>query len=431
MSGATGLMPRRAAIDRAWRTIGPGVEALSGRDGGPLSRTVKRILDPLVLRLRANPAYATPLLTPEIADALGAELAEHAETLRACAAWFVVLKARRRALRITSGNAQELYFPACFELAVTRGEPGVDAAETAEAMLHEIHDGGADHAIELIDELARDEQAVAELSSQLERSWDDVLPSTVDVDDFLTRLRAVHSDAPTAHERRARQRAWSELVLDTAPYELGVRVRSTTGSAPWSVRELGLCIDAPQQRPSVVDAPSNRPLDRSVVERVRATLRRSRQREGLPAVPHLCAEEVDRACAPWGLLAEDLQATVVNGIVVARQLAPLQADAEPDTAFVASIQAALRKEAYVLHARRLLADDRPLHPRQDQVVAELAAFARPYLSRLWARLHGRDVMQEPLTDADEMCRLLTGIARSVSLDHRQQIKTMLEPEAVA
>ena len=48
--------PRRAVIDQAWRAIGPGVEVLSSDDGGPLSRTVKRIIDPLVLRLAFQPA---------------------------------------------------------------------------------------------------------------------------------------------------------------------------------------------------------------------------------------------------------------------------------------------------------------------------------------------------------------------------------------
>ena len=47
--------PRRSVIDQAWRAIGPGVEVLSSDDGGPLTRTVKRIIDPLVLRLRSNP----------------------------------------------------------------------------------------------------------------------------------------------------------------------------------------------------------------------------------------------------------------------------------------------------------------------------------------------------------------------------------------
>jgi hypothetical protein len=79
-----------------------------------------------------------------------------------------------------------------------------------------------------------------------------------------------------------------------------------------------------------------------------------------------------------------------------------------------------------LHARRYLADDGPIHPRQRQVIDDLAVFARPYLSRLWARLHGRDVWQEPCDDVDDVRGLLEGVARSVSLDHRQRIKSMLE-----
>jgi hypothetical protein len=167
-------------------------------------------------------------------------------------------------------------------------------------------------------------------------------------------------------------------------------------------------------------------LNRSVVDRVRATLRRALDRDELPDVPLLCAEEVDRACAPWGLLAEDIQAAMVAGVEVAVDLAPLSETAAPRYRLAAQIQARLRKEAYVLHARRYLADGQPLHPRQQQVTDELAAFARPYLSRLWARLHGRDVWQESCVDVDEMRALLEGVARSVSLDHRQRIKAMLE-----
>ena len=95
-------------------------------------------------------------------------------------------------------------------------------------------------------------------------------------------------------------------------------------------------------------------------------------------------------------------------------------------ALAAQLQARLRKEAYVLHARRYLSDAGLIHERQRKVVDELAAFARPYLSRLWARLHGRDVWQEPCEDVDDVRALLEGVARSVSLDHRQRIKAMLQ-----
>jgi hypothetical protein len=169
----------------------------------------------------------------------------------------------------------------------------------------------------------------------------------------------------------------------------------------------------------------DRPLNRCVVDRVRATLRRALDRDELPDVPLLCAEEVDRSCAPWGLLAEDNQAALIAGIEIAVDLAPL-ADVVPRYHLASLIQARLRKEAYVMHARRYLAEGGPIHPRQQQVIDDLSAFARPYLSRLWARLHGRDVWQEPCADVDDVRSLLEGVARSVSLDHRQRIKSMLQ-----
>src|SRR5207249_1308954 len=84
-------------------------------------------------------------------------------------------------------------------------------------------------------------------------------------------------------------------------------------------------------------------------------------------------------------------AALISGIELGACLAPLTESAQTGYALAGQIQARLRKEAYVLHARRYLADGGPIHPRQQQVIDDLVAFARPYLSRLWARLHGRDV----------------------------------------
>jgi hypothetical protein len=128
------------------------------------------------------------------------------------------------------------------------------------------------------------------------------------------------------------------------------------------------------------------------------------------------------------LLGEDKQATLIAGIEVAVDLAPLDESAQARHDLSRQIQARLRKEAYVLHARRYLADGRAVHPRQQHIIDELGAFCRPYLSRLWARLHGRDVWQERCTDVDEVRELLEGVSRSVSLDHRQRIKSMLEAQ---
>jgi hypothetical protein len=420
--------PRRSVIEAAWRAVGLGVEVLSSDDGRPLTRTVKRIIDPLVLRLRSNPQYSAPVVTPDAAAAMHDLIVGSASELRSAAAWFDVLKLERRRQRIRTGNAQELYFPVCYELAVTKGSPAPEDRETAATVLAEIHQGRDRTAIEVLHQYVAGADAVATLADQLERSWRDVRPDETATGPFLAELSTVLGPALGHRAATARQRAWSAMVSDTTPYNLGALAR-VPGPAelPWSIVELGLSSIAPQRPPRISGgADSARPLDRTVVDRVRATLRRALDRDALPEIPLLCEEEVDRACAPWGLLSEDKQATLVAGIEVAVELAPLDRTVASRYALAAQIQARLRKEAYVLHARRYLVEGGPIHPRQRQVVDDLAAYAPPYLSRLWARLHGRDVWQEPCEDVDEMRSLLEGVARSVSLDHRQRIKAMLE-----
>ncbi|MEW5812023.1 MAG: hypothetical protein AB1925_21565 [Actinomycetota bacterium] len=423
--------PRRAVIDAAWRAIGPGVECLSGDDGAPLTRTVKRIIDPLVLRLRVNTRYSAPVVTADVAAEMHRAIVEQAPTLRDAAAWFDVLKRERRRLRITQGNAQELYFPVCYELAVTTAE--VDAAE-AERVLREVHADRDRTAIDLLNSHVADPAVLADLDDQLDRAWRDVRPGGEPSEPFLAGLHTVLADAAGHNAGAARTRVWSALVADMTPYNLGAAARVDGSALPWSLPDLGLSSSQPQRCPVVTRTTrldGERPLDRSVVDRVRATLRRSMDRDELPDIALLCAEEADRSAAPWGLLGEDKQATLIAGIEMATDLAPLDTGARPRYGLSARIQARLRKEAYVLHARRYLADGAAVHPRQQQVIDDLATFRRPYLNRLWARLHGRDVWQESCFDADEVCALLDGVARSVSLDHRQRIKAMLGAEGMA
>jgi hypothetical protein len=423
-TGTAVSQPRRAVIDRAWRAIGPGVEVLSGDDGGPLRRTVKRILDPLVLRLRSNTEYSAPFIDADTAEAMYVVIVGHGAQLRTAAAWFELLKRERRRLHITTGNAQELYFPVCFELAVTKGAP---AQADAEAILREIHGDRDRTAIEVLNRYVADPEVVAELTDQLGRSWSDVQAGPEITGPFLAGLTTVLGPADGHNAAAARQRVWAALIADATPYNLGAKAHTAAADLPWSIMHLGLSSVEPQRPPAIGGGPdSERPLNRNVVDRLRATLRRAMDRDELPDIPLLCAEEVDRSCAPWGLLAEDKQATLIAGIEVGACLAPLTESAQTGYALAGQIQARLRKEAYVLHARRYLADGGPIHPRQQQVIDDLAAFARPYLSRLWARLHGRDVWQEPCDDVDDVRALLEGVARSVSLDHRQRIKAMLE-----
>jgi hypothetical protein len=419
--------PRRAVIEHAWRAIGPGVEVLSSDDGGPLTRTVKRIIDPLVLRLRSNPQFSTPVVDVDTATEMHNLIAGHGAQLRCAAAWFEVLKLERRRLRIRSGNAQELYFPVCFELAVTKGAPTPHEPEAAAAVLHEVHQGRDRTAIEVLNDYVSDPAVVARLTAQLEASWGDVRADTVVLEPFLAALTTVLGPARSHNAATARQRVWSSIIADATPYDLGALIRVDDVEPPWSIVELGLSCAAPQRQPRVSGgSDSDRPLDRTVVNRVRSTLRRALDRDALPDIPLLSEEEVDRACAPWGLLAEDKQAALVTGIEIAGELAPLDRSVTSHYALAGQIQARLRKEAYVLHARRYLAEGGPIHPRQQQVVDDLARYRQPYLSRLWARLHGRDVWQESCEDIDDVRSLLEGVARSVSLDHRQRIKSMLE-----
>ncbi|GFG48990.1 hypothetical protein CQY20_27585 [Mycolicibacterium agri] len=418
--------PRQAVIDAAWRAIGPGVELLSGDDGGPLRRTVKRIIDPLVLRLRSNTQYSAPFLDESVAAAMHELIVGSGPALCATASWFELLKQQRRRLRITTGNAQELYFPVCYELAVTKGPPAADDAETAASVLRDIHADRDRTAIEVLNKHVADRRVLTGLSEQLARSWADVSAGTEDSRPFLSGLTIVLGPARSHREVTSRQRVWAKLVTDATPYNYGAKARCAPGELPWSITDTGLSSVEPQQPPPIDrGATGDRPLDRAVVDRVRATLRRALDRDELPDVPLLCAEEVDRSCAPWGLLAEENQAALVAGIEVAVELAPL-AETTPRYQLAAVIQARLRKEAYVLHARRYLVAGGPIHPRQQQVIDDLAVFARPYLNRLWARLHGRDVWQEPCTDVDDVRSILEGVARSVSLDHRQRIKAMLQ-----
>ena len=158
--------PRRAVIEQAWRAIGPGVDVLSSEDGGPLSRTVKRIIDPLVLRLRANPQYSLPVVNPETAAAIHDLIVGNGPELCAAAAWFETLKLERRRLRIRTGNAQELYFPVCFELAVTKGAPVPHDHQTAAAVLQDIHQGRDRTAIEASQQHVARPDVVAVLADQ-------------------------------------------------------------------------------------------------------------------------------------------------------------------------------------------------------------------------------------------------------------------------
>jgi hypothetical protein len=417
-------------LDEGWRRL-DGVEALSGPHGGPLRRTVKLVLDPLVIRPVQHPRCAGPILTAEGVIELTARLTAAAGQLRATAAWFTVFKQVRRALHITEGNPQDLYFQRCFELAVTMGDPdpvrGMAIAETAVRELHEFTAGRTTRALK--DHVTEPSRAT-ELSALLDLAWSRRPTTGAAHTAHTAEIAALLEICASARLRRTPadgQAIFTALIAARAGTHLGIRLWSAEITP--TARYLGLTAHRAPQRPELGAAASKaalgRPFDRSVHERV-FTVLQSADRADLAEIPELVGAEIARSCAPWALLDESLRVVATTGAELALGLHPVAAGAGPESTAQQVINGRWRREAYVLQARRLAVHD------TDSVAGPLAAIAaelrapwRPYLRRLWVRLHGRDVRELPLDGTADLWDLLDGVARSVILDHRMRVKQAL------
>lgn len=162
---------RSTVLTAAWARI-PGVEVLSSGDGGPLTRTIKKIIDPLVIRTAANPRLGRPLLEPPAAAELTELLLADAPRLRATAEWFTHLKRQRRALRITAGDVQDVCFPLAYELATGFGMPGPEAPETAAAALRDLHGDGGEAGVGELGGYLADPRVAGDLTAELHRRWE-------------------------------------------------------------------------------------------------------------------------------------------------------------------------------------------------------------------------------------------------------------------
>ncbi|MEV0340972.1 hypothetical protein AB0H49_18295 [Nocardia sp. NPDC050713] len=562
--------PRAMVLDEVWRKL-DGVEALSGPQGGPLRRTVKLVLDPLVIRPVQHPSCAGAILTADGATLLATRIYAAADVLRATAAWFTLLKQVRRALRITEGNPQDLYFQRCFELATTAGHPDpVRDRQSAEAALRDIHEFAAGRTTQALKDHLTDAETARELGGLIEIAW------------RRRPVGAVGGDHTAAFEELLDTCANSRVTGDGQP-ELNRLVAAHAGTHSgidlWhrasggSANELGLTAH-PLPHPPALGASASKadlglPFDRTIYERVFTVLQASSERAELPPIPELVTDEIARSCAPWALLDETLRVAAAIGAALAVGLSPFgvvsgesvgrvrhladaartedrggvamaersgrggaahimrpdrdhaagappvergsAADASrpdhsgaaysmrpdrggardttrtehsgandvtrPDpggarsvaeadrgsaadsarqdasgaadtargarqvvapgrvareTAAHQAINNRWRREAYVLQARRLTVHEAgeasgPLA----QIAAELRTPWRPYLRRLWVRLHGRDVRAAPVEEPDELWDLLDGVARSVILDHRTKVKNALSANAVA
>ncbi|MEU4842105.1 hypothetical protein [Nocardia testacea] len=438
-------------LDEVWRGL-EGVEALSGPQGGPLRRTVKLILDPLVIRPVQYPSCGGAVLTADGATLLAARVYAHADALRATAAWFTLLKQVRRRLRITEGTAQDLYFQRCFELAATRGHPDPHRDRVrAEAVLREVHGFAAGRTTQALKDHLTDPARAALLDDLLTTAWSRRPPPPAVPVEHTAQLRhlldcAVASRTDT--DSRAGRRLLARLAAANAGTHTGIELwlaRTRPGAADlarYRAHELGLTAHPVPRRPEVGNSASTAtlgsPFDRSIHERVFTVLQVSTERAELPPIPDLVTTEIARSCAPWALLGESLRVTAAAGVELALGLAPI---APPDprgareetggSAAHRLVNGRWQREAYVLQARRLAVHPVPGDGNPLAVIAaELRTPWRPYLRRLWVRLHGRDVRELPVTEPDELWDLLDGVARSVVLDHRTRVRKALSAQAV-
>ncbi len=434
-------------LDEVWRGIN-GVEALSGAQGGPLRRTVKLVLDPLVIRPVQHPACAGPVVTAEGAAALAARLYAAAEILRATAAWFTLLKQVRRTLRITEGHPQDLYFQRCFELATASGHPDpVHDRPAAESVLREIHDVAAGRTTRALREHLTHAATSARLTTLIETAWQHRPSDPAGADTgALTALLESCAAMRSTGQTTGTPRRLHDLVSVHAGTRSGIDLWHNHCDV--SARELGLTAHlhpaAPALGTSASTATLALPFDRTVYERVFTVLQASTERADLPTIDELVSTEIARSCAPWALLDESLRVAAAAGVQLALGLSPIDThtgsnravsgvpEQAATTAAHRVVNGRWRREAYVLQARRLVVHEADAHTGPlTAIAAELHRPWRPYARRLWVRLHGRDVRDAPIVDPGELWDLLDGVARSVILDHRSRVKKALSTDIVA
>lgn len=437
------VRPRAQVIFEVWREL-PGVAALSGGHGGPLTRTVKLILDPLVIRPVRYPLCAGPMVTPEGQRLLVALIRDAAEVLRRTADWFALFKRVRRELRITDGHPQDRYFQRCYELAVTTGGPeDVDGRAMVAEALRELHEAPAGRTTEALRKYLADPARAAALTARLAEGWAARSSRPSADPDHTAAITTVLDECPRAGH--GPDRVATELAR-LAGDEVGTVAGQALwwsdpalGAGPEPAAELGLTAHAvpvvPELGADRAEGGSPPPFDRSIQRRVFTTLRTSVDRAALAPIPDLVTDELERACAPWALAEESTRVAATVGARLALGLRPhgLGAD-DRDPAGRSSTTAAhrlisgrWRREAYVLRARRLDLDPNaePTHDPLHHIAEQLRRPWQPYLRRLWARLHGRDVRGEPITGGRELWDLLDGVALSVIRDHRDRIRRAL------
>ncbi|WP_326770388.1 hypothetical protein OG978_42180 (plasmid) [Streptomyces sp. NBC_01591] len=428
--------PRAMVIDRAWRGLGPGLDSLSGPGGAPLTRSVKLIVLPLVVRPSLRPELAADFLDPREAALLEALIREAGARLAATAQWFTLLKKSRRALGIVAGNPQDLYFQLCFELATEHGEPSAGAEAVARAALADVANAAGGRTVEALKDHLADAARRSRLDGDLAAAWESRQTAPAGDAGVAAHAAAAVLEACGAPSPERNSSSFEAMVEGGYGSLLG-RALWAQASGVWGRDDLPAHLKLTEHqvppRPEVGRGASTAtlpaPLDRTLFERLFVVLQSSVRREGLPTVPELVRREVGRSCAPLGLHDESLRVAVVLGGRLAVGLDPLgSGESVPGrTAAHRAVNSRWQREASVLRARRMT-----VSPCPDPDGGVLDALARDlrtpwvaYMRRLWVRLHGRDVRDAPLNDMASAWALLDGVARSVMMDHRARVRSAL------
>lgn len=429
-------------VDHAWRGLGPGLQSLSGPGGAPLTRTVKLIVLPLIVRPALRPELAGDFLGPAQAARLDGLIRESGTLLAATAQWFTLLKRTRRALGIVAGNPQDLYFQRCFELATEHGAPSAGADDVARAVVEDAADTAGGRTVDALKGYLTDPVRRSRLDGELATAWESRTPAPAADAAAAAALAAEVLEACAAPGREEGSPQYVSMVEAGHGGLFGRALWAHAGGV-W-VRDdlpahLGLTVRQVPPRPEVGRSAStatlSAPLDRTLYERLFAVLQSSARREELPTVPELVARETGRSCAPLGLYDESLRVAVVLGGRLAVGLDPLGTGegAAGRTAAHRAVNSRWRREASVLRARRMTVSPRP--DPDGGVLNALAQDLRTpwaaYMRRLWVRLHGRDVRDAPLEDLASAWAVLDGVARSVMMDHRARVRSALRTLSAA
>nr|CTQ98416.1 FIG00997867: hypothetical protein [Kibdelosporangium sp. MJ126-NF4] len=398
-------------LAQCWADLGPAVAPLGNSLGRPLARTVKLILDPLVLRPVHNPHFASGSVRAEHVEDLRAVINAAGPALVATAAWFTLLKKARRRAGITEGNPQDLYFQRCFELAGEHGDPGTrpEAERIAADTVAEIHEPGG--RLTVTELRAFVHTHAPELTELLARTWPAPREHTAPaarLADFL----ATSADAPDVT-------LFAALVTGRAGTHESAEVER-----PGVALRYGLT-DRERLVPPVLGSTASKkqlpkPLDRSILERLFAAFTSSFHRESMAAVPALVRQEIHRCAQPWQLAEEASRVVLVLGRDATDGL---DTDVPGAPCAAARLRDRWQREAYVRRVWRL-----PSAAVPERVRADVFGVRQAYLRRLWVRLHGRELRAEEVA-ADQVWDLLDGVLRSVIMDQRDQLRSALTRQA--